>query len=76
MCRCIQTNLTMELSQKLKKDAQNVLYGAITQRKKYLCKNLRVKEGVGHLLEGRVLSETYGIFRSMIAPVINSISLV
>ena len=35
-------------------------YRGIYMREKYLCKNLSVKEGGGHLFEGGVVSETCG----------------
>ena len=35
-------------------------YRGIYMREKDLCKNLSVKEGGGHLLEGGVVSETCG----------------
>ena len=38
-----------------------MLNTGVYTREKYLCKNLGVKEGGGHLLEGGVFSGTYGI---------------
>ena len=52
----------MELDQKLTKHSQKMLdAGRLHEEKKYLCKNLGVKEGGGRLLEGDVFSGAYSI---------------
>ena len=49
-----------KLNQKLTKHSQKTLDTGRLHGGKYLCKNLGVKEGGGHLLEGGVFSEAYG----------------
>ena len=53
---------TMELNQKLTKHSQKTLDMGRLHGGKYLCTNLGVKEGGGHLLEGGVFLGTYGMW--------------
>ena len=57
---CLRTQSTTELNQKLTKHSQKTFDTGRLHGGKYLCKNLRVKEGEGGLLEGGVFSGTYG----------------
>ena len=55
-----------ELTQKLTKYSQKILDMGRLHGRKYLCKNLGVKEGEGgggggHLFEGGIFSGAYGI---------------
>ena len=54
-------NTTTELNQNLTKSIPRMCsIRGIYTKEKYLCKNLRCKEGGGHLLKGCVFSGTYG----------------